>query len=211
MDPKTHWERVYRSRQPTQVSWYQEHAGRSLDLIRRVCPPPHGAIIDVGGGTATLVDDLLDAGYQDLTVLDVSATALATARARLGARAARVTWMDVDLLGARLPAARYDLWHDRAVFHFLIDPADRARYVAQVRRSLRPGGHVVVATFAADGPTRCSGLAVNRYAPDALHREFGAGFELLSSDREEHVTPAGAHQAFVYCVLRVELPGGTST
>jgi SAM-dependent methyltransferase len=204
MDPKSHWERVYHSKLPTQVSWYQPHALRSLSLIRRFSPPPDGAIIDVGGGASTLIDDLLDAGYHDLTVLDLSATALAESRARLGTRANEVRWIEADILVAPLPKAGYKVWHDRAVFHFLTAPADRARYVAQVRQAVRPGGFVLVATFADDGPTRCSGLEVNRYSPGALHDEFGAPFRLLTSEREEHVTPGGVRQAFIYCLCRAE-------
>jgi SAM-dependent methyltransferase len=204
MDPKSHWERVYHSKLPTQVSWYQPHALRSLSLIRRVSPPPDGAIIDVGGGASTLIDDLLDAGYHDLTVLDLSATALAKSRARLGTRANHVRWLEADILEAPLPVAGYSVWHDRAVFHFLTAAADRARYVAQVRRAVRPGGFVLVATFADDGPTRCSGLEVNRYSPATLHAEFGEPFRLLTSEREEHVTPGGVYQAFIYCLCRMD-------
>ncbi len=204
MDPKSHWERVYHNQLPTRVSWYQPHALRSLSLIRRVSAPPDGAIIDVGGGASTLIDDLLDAGYHDLTVLDLSATALAEARTRLGTRANDVRWIEADILEAPLPLAGYSVWHDRAVFHFLTAPADRARYVAQVRRAVRSGGFVLVATFADDGPTRCSGLAVNRYSPDALHAEFGAPFRLIDSEREQHITPGGVRQAFIYCLCRID-------
>jgi SAM-dependent methyltransferase len=204
MDRKSHWEQVYRTKLPTAVSWYQPHAVRSLDLIRRVSPPPNGALIDVGGGVSTLIDDLLDAGYQDLTVLDLSATALAETRKRLGAEAGRVRWIEADILDAQLVEGEYSVWHDRAVFHFLTAPADRARYVAQVRRAVRPGGFVLIATFADDGPTRCSGLDVRRYSPEALHAEFGAPFRLMASEWEEHVTPGGARQAFVYCLCRMD-------
>lgn len=203
MDPKSHWERIYNTKLPTQVSWYQPRALRSLDLIRRVNPPPGGAIIDVGGGASTLIDDLLDAGYHDLTVLDISATALAGTRARLSAQATSVRWMEADILDARLPKARYSVWHDRAVFHFLTASADRARYVAQVRRAVRSGGFVLVATFAEDGPTRCSGLEVKRYSSEALYAEFGAPFRLMASEREEHITPGGALQVFTYCLCRM--------
>jgi SAM-dependent methyltransferase len=204
MDLKSHWEGIYCDKLPTQVSWYQPHALRSVDLIRRASPPPNGAIIDVGGGASTLVDDLLDAGYQDLTVLDLSAAALAVARARLGTRANTVRWVESDVLNASLPKTGYSVWHDRAAFHFLTAPADRARYVAQVRQAVRPGGFVLVATFADDGPTRCSGLEVNRYSAEALHAEFGAPFRLLASEREDHVTPGGVRQAFIYCLCRVD-------
>ncbi len=204
MDAKSHWEGIYRTKLPTQVSWYQLHARRSLDLIRRVSPPPEGAIIDVGGGASTLIDDLLDTGYHDLTVLDLSAAALAVVRARLGTRANTVRWIEADILNASLPETGYSVWHDRAAFHFLTAPADRARYVAQVRQTVRPGGFVLVATFADDGPTRCSGLEVTRYSPVALHAEFGAPFHLMTSEREEHVTPGGVRQAFIYCLCRVD-------
>ena len=204
MDPKSHWERIYNTKLPTQVSWFQPHALRSLDLIRGVSPPPDGAIIDVGGGASTLIDDLLDAGYQDLTVLDISAAALAATRTRLGAQAGSVRWIEADILDAQLPRTGYSVWHDRAVFHFLTTPADRARYVAQVRRAVRSGGFVLVATFADDGPTRCSGLEVNRYSPEALHAEFGAPFRLVVSEREDHITPGGVRQAFIYCLCRID-------
>jgi SAM-dependent methyltransferase len=204
MDRREHWERVYRSKAPNAVSWYQPHARLSLDLIRRTAPDLDAPIIDVGGGASTLVDGLLDAGYRAVTVLDLAPAALALARGRLGERAARVAWIAADVLEAPLPADAYAVWHDRAVFHFLTAPADRARYVAQVRRAVRPGGHVVVASFAADGPARCSGLDVMRYTPDAMHAEFGTGFRLLDAVREEHRTPGGATQAFVYCLCRVE-------
>ena len=204
MDRKSHWEAIYRNKLPTQVSWYQPHALRSLDLIRRVSPPPDGAIIDVGGGASTLIDDLLDAGYHDLTVLDLSATALAKTRMRLGAQAGRIRWLEADILDAQLPRAGYSVWHDRAVFHFLTAPADRARYLAQVRQAVRPGGFALVATFADDGPTRCSGLEVRRYSPEALHAEFGAPFRMMASEREEHLTPGGVRQAFIYCLCRMD-------
>ena len=204
MDSKSHWEGIYRSKLPTQVSWYQPHARRSLNLIRRVSPPLDGAIIDVGGGASTLVDDLLDAGYDDLTVLDLSGAALTVARARLGTRANTVRWVEADVLHASLPKTGYSVWHDRAAFHFLTAPADRARYVAQVRQAVRVGGFVLVATFADDGPTRCSGLEVARYSPEALHAEFGTPFQLMASEREEHVTPAGIRQAFIYCLCHVD-------
>ncbi len=199
-----HWERIYRIKDPTQVSWYQPEPRLSLDLIRRAAPDPADAIIDVGGGASTLVDGLLDAGFLDVTVLDLAPSALAIARQRLGNRAARVTWLADGVLDAPLPAANYAVWHDRAVFHFLTDPDDRARYVAQARRAVQPGGYAIVASFGPDGPVRCSGLDVVRYSPDAMHAEFGAGFRLLDSAREDHRTPAGATQAFVYCLCRVE-------
>jgi len=150
------------------------------------------------------VDGLLEAGYDAVTVLDLSPAALTAARRRLGGRAARVRWVVADVLDAPLSTAAYDVWHDRAVFHFLTGRADRARYVAQTRRAVRPGGHLIVASFAPEGPARCSGREVARYTPEAMHARFGAGFRLLDSVREDHQTPGGALQAFVYFLCRVE-------
>ncbi len=203
MGTKEHWEKVYRDKGPDQVSWFQAEAQLSRELIERAAPDRDAAILDVGAGASTLVDGLLAAGYRRLTVLDLSAAALARTRARLGDHAARVALLEADVLDVPLAPQTLDVWHDRAVFHFLTDDARRARYVAQVRHAVRPGGHVLVATFADDGPLRCSGLDVARYSPEALHRVFGGGFEPVTSVREDHVTPAGAHQAFVYCLCRV--------
>ena len=203
MDPRAHWQKVYETKKPTEVSWYQPAARVSSSLIRRVAPDRSAAIIDVGGGASTLVDGLLADGYGSITVLDVSSAALAQASERLGGDAARVTWLEANVLDAALPASAYDVWHDRAVFHFLTEAADRERYVKQVRRSVRPGGYVMVATFASDGPTKCSGLEVARYAPEELHGEFGSDFQLVDSAREEHHTPTGAVQPFIYCLCRV--------
>jgi len=203
MDPRAHWQKVYETKKPTEVSWYQPAARVSSSLIRRVAPDRSAAIIDVGGGASTLVDGLLAAGYSSVSVLDVSSAALAQASERLGGDAARVTWLEANVLDAALPASAYDGWHDRAVFHFLTEAVDRGRYVKQVRRSVRPGGYVMVATFASDGPTKCSGLEVARYAPEELHGEFGSDFQLVDSAREEHHTPTGAVQPFIYCLCRV--------
>jgi SAM-dependent methyltransferase len=201
-DPRAHWETVYRTKRPTEVSWYQPEARLSLELIRRAVPDTLARIIDVGGGASTLVDGLLHDGYSNLSVLDLSTIALAEARRRLGDSASRVQWLEDDILSAALPEAAYDLWHDRAVFHFLMHAGDRASYVAQVRRAVRPGGHVLVATFAEDGPLQCSGLPVARYSAETLHREFDGGFELVDSVRELHVTPGGSTQSFQYCLCR---------
>lgn len=201
---ESHWETIYRTRNPTLVSWYQFEPRLSLDLVQRVASDPDAPIIDVGAGASMLVDRLLDAGYRDLTALDLAPSALAIAQIRLGARASRVTWVAASVLDVALRPAAYAVWHDRALFHFLTDPDERARYVAQVRRALRPGGHVVVASFGPSGPTRCSGLDVVRYSPEAMHAGFGAGFRLVESVAEEHRTPSGSTQAFTYCVLRLE-------
>jgi ubiquinone/menaquinone biosynthesis C-methylase UbiE len=199
MEAMSHWERVYATRSPDTVSWYQPHATLSLDLIRRIGAAPGTSVIDVGGGASTLVDDLLASGMVDVTVLDISAAALRMAQARLGDKAAGVKWITGDITRVDLPHAAYDIWHDRAVFHFLTDPADRAAYVEQVRRAVRPGGHVIVAAFGPEGPTQCSGLPVVRYEPGQLHAQFGGRFELVDYLSEAHHTPGGAVQQFVYC------------
>lgn len=196
---KEHWENVYQTKQADAVSWFQEHATRSLELIRSIGTPLDASIIDVGGGASTLVDDLLSNGFKNVSVLDLSASALAVAHKRLGATGDRVAWISGDICGVNLPEQTYDIWHDRAVFHFLTGPAERAAYVQQVMKSVKPGGHVIVATFAPDGPEQCSGLPVARYAPDQLHGEFGPSFELLEHMSEEHKTPWGSVQHFVYC------------
>lgn len=202
MQSKEHWEKVYETRAPDAVSWFQPHAQLSLDLIKATGAGLDAGIIDVGGGASTLVDDLLAAGYTDLTVLDLSAAALHAARERLGEREQQVRWIAADITTVELPEARYDIWHDRAVFHFLTEPQDREAYVRTVFHSVKPGGYVIVATFAEDGPLQCSGLPVMRYNADELHDEFGTAFTLLQHRKETHHTPAGAVQQFVYCYCR---------
>ena len=204
MNREKHWDRIYRAKAPTEVSWYQPEARLSLELIHRVAPGLDASVLDVGGGASTLADGLLSAGYRDVTVLDLAPAALAQAQERLGERAAQVRWIVADVLDAPLPAASCAVWHDRAVFHFLTDARDRACYVAQAQRIVRPGGHVIVASFGPEGPSRCSGLEVVRYSPEGLHTEFGAAFHLLDSAKEDHRTPGGSVQAFVYCLCRVE-------
>jgi len=201
---RSHWEGVYRSKAPDAVSWYRAHLERSIELIERVAPDKDAPIIDVGGGESTLVDDLLARGYRRVTVLDISPTAIEVARERLGSRAQEVDWIVADITQTEIPARRYRVWHDRAVFHFLTDPVQRAAYVRQVARAVAPGGYVIVATFGPEGPTKCSGLDVVRYDADALHGEFGAQFRLVGSETEIHRTPTGATQQFLYCLCRVE-------
>jgi SAM-dependent methyltransferase len=202
MQPKTHWENIYATKPSDAVSWFQEHADLSLRLIRDTGIPLSAPIIDIGGGASTLVDDLLLAGYSDISVLDLSAHALAVARRRLGEGASQVHWIEADITKTELPVNAYDVWHDRAVFHFLTAPADRAAYVGNLLRSVKPGGHVIVATFAEDGPLQCSGLPVVRYSADALYAEFGDAFTLLHHQKEAHHTPFGTVQQFVYCYCR---------
>ncbi|RTL45496.1 MAG: class I SAM-dependent methyltransferase [Burkholderiales bacterium] len=203
MQSKEHWERVYASKAVEAVSWYQPHAEQSLALILGTGTPLTGSIIDVGGGASTLIDDLLANGYSALTVLDLSEAALETAKHRLGTRAEAVSWRVGDVTNVRLPEHSYDVWHDRAVFHFLTSESDRRAYVANVLRSVKPLGHVIVATFAEDGPTQCSGLPVMRYSADELHAQFGAAFALLKQEREVHHTPFGTVQKFIYCYCRL--------
>ena len=198
VDRQQHWEGIYSGKSAEQVSWFQPHAASSLRLIADGANA-NAHIIDVGGGASVLVDGLLNAGYRNLSVLDLAEPALAASRTGGGARAQSVRWIAGDITRVALPAAHYDVWHDRAVFHFLTDPADRARYVAQVLKSVKPGGRVIVATFGHGGPLQCSGLDVVRYAPDTLHAEFGAAFRLLGHETEVHHTPTGKEQEFVYC------------
>ncbi|MFO1268225.1 MAG: class I SAM-dependent methyltransferase [Rubrivivax sp.] len=204
MQSKEHWERVYTTKSATGVSWFQEHARQSVELIGRTGVTREARIIDVGGGASTLVDDLLDEGYANVTVLDLSESALAAVRSRLGERARRVTWIAGDVTQVELPRHAYDVWHDRAVFHFLTARDEREAYVRAVIGAVKPGGHVIVATFAEDGPEKCSGLPVVRYSAEALHGEFGAPFTLVQQQREEHHTPTGTVQRFIYCLCRKE-------
>lgn len=204
MQAGTHWEDVYAAKPADSVSWFQTSAERSLRLISEAAAGKDAAIIDVGGGASTLIDGLLASGFDDVTVVDLSRSGLEVSKARLGAAANRPTWIAGDILSLDLPRHRFDIWHDRAVFHFLIDEADRRTYLGQVRRALRPGGHVVIATFAEDGPLRCSGLPVRRYSAGELAAEFGAPFTPVSHEHETHVTPGGGSQAFVYCLFRLE-------
>lgn len=202
MDRKQHWEQVYTTKPSDSVSWFQEHADQSLRLIHKTGLDKDAAIIDVGGGASILVDELAAEGYTDLTVLDLSAAALSVAKQRLGKQAVAVHWMEGDITRAEFPIHRFDIWHDRAVFHFLTDPADRNAYVERVMRAVRPGGHVIIATFGEDGPEKCSGLPVMRYKPESLHAEFGEAFLLVEHEKEAHHTPAGSVQQFVYCYCR---------
>jgi 2-polyprenyl-3-methyl-5-hydroxy-6-metoxy-1,4-benzoquinol methylase len=207
MSAKTHWESIYSSKKSTEVSWYQTNPHQSLEFIRRAAQGNlSSAIIDVGGGASTLVDYLLDDGFTDITVMDISASALSSAQARLGERANHITWLDADVTKVDLPLHQYDIWHDRAVFHFLTKAEDRQRYLKAVMRAVKPEGMVIIATFADDGPTKCSGLDVMRYSPPQLHAEFGDGFKLLESVRETHHTPFGTNQQFVYCLCQKLAP-----
>jgi 2-polyprenyl-3-methyl-5-hydroxy-6-metoxy-1,4-benzoquinol methylase len=207
-DTKAHWEQVYRRIPAEQVSWYRPHLETSVELIEcvtgRVAGGRGARIIDVGGGESTLVDDLLARGYENVTVLDISETAIETSKQRLGAAAERVRWIAADATSAELDRGAYDVWHDRAVFHFLTAPEKRIAYVRNVARAVRPGGHVIVGTFGPEGPAKCSGLDVVRYDAEQLHGQFGAQFRAVESRQEIHRTPAGAAQQYLYCLCRVE-------
>lgn len=175
----------------------------SLELIKRTGSITSARIIDVGGGASTLVDDLFAEGFDQLTVLDISSAALKAAMDRLGRRSStKVTWVEADITQAVLPHHFYDVWHDRAVFHFLTDEEDRHCYISAARQALKPGGYIIIATFAADGPLKCSGLEIVRYSPEKLQAEFGESFELLESFEEKHQTPFDTTQNFIYCTFR---------
>lgn len=204
MGDKQHWETVYETKLPDTVSWYSPHLETSLALIERAAPGHGAAILDVGGGASTLVDDLLGRGYRDVSVLDISAAALDIAKRRLGAAASKVDWLVTDILLAKLQPRRYDLWHDRAVFHFLTAQDRRQAYVQQLVHALKPSGHVVIASFGPEGPQRCSGLDTARYDAAALARVLGPGLTLIDSMLEMHPTPSGANQQFLYTLFRRE-------
>ena len=199
MDQQSHWNNIYTQKAPDEVSWFRPHLETSLALIEHAGAGPSASVIDVGGGESTLVDDLLVRGYSDLTVLDISQAAVEATRKRLGDSANRVHWLISDITQAALPMSAYDVWHDRAVFHFLTDAADRKAYVDRVVRSVKRGGHVIISAFGPEGPTHCSGLEVVRYDSVSLHGEFGANFRLISSSQQIHETPFGTTQQFLYC------------
>ena len=202
MDPKAHWDRVYQTQRSTDLSWFEPLPTRSLGLIVEAGAGPESEIIDVGGGDSTLVDALVERHLGRITVLDVSGTALERAKLRLGQLAEEVKWLEADITRATLPANAYEVWHDRAVFHFLVEGEDRRRYVEAATHALRPGGTLIVATFASDGPARCSGLPVVRYSPQALAREFGTRFEFIRGFGDVHRTPSGTNQHLTFVVLR---------
>ncbi len=204
MESKAHWEKVYNTKAPDAVSWYAPHLETSLNLIHQAATDKNASIIDIGGGEATLVDDLLLGGYKDISVLDISQKAIDVARARLEGEGEKVHWYCADITHATLPQNYFDVWHDRAVFHFLTEDEQRMKYVEQVMRSVKHGGHVIVSTFGPEGPEKCSDLDVVRYDAKNLHGQFGKTFKLLSSSTEVHKTPMGTTQQFLYCFCRME-------
>jgi SAM-dependent methyltransferase len=200
---QAHWENVYTSKGESEVSWFQESPAPSFELIAQAGATHRSAIIDIGGGASRLVDHLVEQGFQDITVLDLSAAALEAARRRLESRADRVQWIVADAT-AWEPVRAYDIWHDRAAFHFLTDESDRAAYIARLTRGVNAGGHAIIGTFALDGPEKCSGLPVARYDSASLAQVLGAGFRLVDTRRHEHATPWGSRQMFQFSVFRRE-------
>lgn len=198
MNLTAHWENVFKTKRPSETSWYTPHLEHSLSYIREQNLPKTAEIIDVGAGDSTFVDDLLASGFTNVTALDISASALDEVRHRLGESSQSVTWITGDVTEVALPEKRYELWHDRAVFHFLVEPWLQKRYVDQVRRALKTGGRILIATFGPEGPTRCSGLDVRRYDRASLIAAFGEGFTLEDSETLMHKTPSGNLQQFLY-------------
>ncbi len=196
-----HWDQIYDSRPATELSWYQRHPETSLRLIEEAASGRSAAVVDVGSGASELVDALLARGFTDVTLVDISRRALETVRSRLGSEARRVSFVNQDLL-MWIPERRYDVWHDRAVFHFLTEREDRDRYVEIVTDAIGTGGFLILGTFAEDGPTSCSGLPVRRYSADELADVFAQSFSVVGHEREEHLTPSGTAQSFTWVVLR---------
>jgi SAM-dependent methyltransferase len=202
MSPKEHWEQVYSSKPTEQLGWFAPHLQTSLSWITELGVSLDAPIIDVGGGASTLVDDLLDAGYRSITVLDVSRQALSLAKTRLANNADAVSWITGDVTTTDLPVAHFELWHDRAVFHFLIEPEQQRKYRDQLLKALKPEGHLIIGTFAPEAPPKCSGLPVQRYSPERLESTLGDEFELQRHHNELHVTPGGVEQMYLYCQFR---------
>lgn len=200
-DQQDHWTHVYEEKAPTSVSWYQPTPEPSLRALRKFGASPSSSVVDVGGGASTLVDALLEQGWQDITVLDIAVPALDAAKARIGPLSDRIHWEVADITEWR-PARKFGIWHDRAVFHFLTEPKQRVAYRRALKEGLTSGGLAIVATFALDGPEQCSGLPVQRYDPANLADALGQSLQLIEGWREEHVTPWGAKQSFNWCAFR---------
>jgi SAM-dependent methyltransferase len=200
--PASHWDRIYGSQRPEQVSWFRPHLNVSIELLQGAGLDPRSRVIDIGGGASTFVDDMLERGVEHVTVLDISAAALQAARDRLGERATRVRWIVSDVCGAELDSHSIDLWHDRAALHFLTDPVDVGCYVRLANAAIVVGGHAVIGGFASDGPEHCSRLPVVRRDPEQIAELFAERFRLTAARREMHSTPRGAPQSFAYAVLQ---------
>jgi SAM-dependent methyltransferase len=215
MDQEHHWEQLYATKSNESLGWYTPHLQTSLTWIKQLGLTRDAAIIDVGGGTSTLVDDLLHTGCRKVTVLDLSENALSTVRTRLGNRAEHVTWLTGDIISIELPVGDYDVWHDRAVFHFLTEPEQQRRYRDNLLQALKPGGHLIIGAFAPEAPPKCSGLPVQRYTVENLERVLGAEFELISHHKEMHLTPSQVEQMYLYGHFRFRKdvpasPGGVN-
>lgn len=204
MDEKHHWEQVYATNPTEKLGWFADHLGTSLSWIQGISLSPDTPIIDVGGGASTLADDLLDEGYRSLSVLDISAKALSVAKVRLGKNAQLVTWLDGDITAVDLPKDHYCVWHDRAVFHFLTEPEQQRKYRDILIAALKPGGHLIIGTFAPEAPPKCSGLPVQRYSPEQLESTLGDKFELKRHHKELHITPGAVEQMYIYCHFRLK-------
>ena len=202
MKQKDHWEQLYTTKPIEKLGWYEAHLQTSLSWFRELNLPIDAPILDAGAGASTLVDDLLDAGYGAITVIDVSAKALSLVQARLGRRAALVTWLEGDITSLDLPTNYYDLWHDRAVFHFLTVQEQQRKYRDHLLKALKPGGHLIMGAFATEAPPNCSGLPVQRYSVEELGNTLGGAFELKRHRKELHVTPGGVEQVYLYCHFR---------
>ena len=197
MNRKTHWESIYLDKSPLEVSWFQKEPRLSLQLITNTGLSTEAAIIDIGGGASVLIDHLFERGFRHLAVLDISGAALSHAKQRLGSSSEEIEWFETDVTAFDSPHP-FDIWHDRAVFHFLTEAADRRRYVDTLKQTLKPGGHLIIAAFAIGGPTRCSGLDIVQYDADKLAQELGDDFTLVEQLSEIHVTPSNQEQLFAY-------------
>ena len=202
IDLKIHWENIYKTKSSKNVSWYKPHLERSLEIILQLRLPKDAAMIDVGGGASTLPDDLLSKGFKDITILDISREALEVSKNRLANKAHVIQWLEADITTVQLKPNHYDLWHDRAVFHFLTKPEDRQKYINTLQNAVKPGGHVLIATFGLNGPLKCSGLEIVRYSAESLQRELGGEFQLEKQLTEIHKTPFETTQEFLYCLFR---------
>jgi SAM-dependent methyltransferase len=205
MDAQTHWQNIYGMKAQDAVSWYRPHLEKSLELIEQAAHGPSTSIIDVGGGESTLVDDLIARGYGNITILDISQTAIDVTKKRLEPASKNIHWLVGDITSTELEPCSYDVWHDRALFHFLTATDARMAYLRQVAKAVKARGHVIVSTFGPEGPTKCSGLDLVRYNAESLHQEFGVRFQLLGSSTELHRTPFGTKQQFLYCFCRIEI------
>jgi ubiquinone/menaquinone biosynthesis C-methylase UbiE len=202
MNQKDHWQQVYSTRQTDNLGWYKPHLTTSMSWIKALNLAPEDPVIDVGGGASTLVDDLLELDYQSVSVLDISDHAISAARQRLAKKAAMVTWLVGDITSIDLPTNYYKLWHDRAVFHFLTEQEQQQKYRHNLLKSLKPGGYLVIGTFAPEAPAICSGLPVQRYSPEQLVKALGEELELMRHHKELHITPGGVEQMYLYCQFR---------